>query len=671
MRRKYLKRLLSAALIAGVIATSVPITTGNVYANYNPYDYYDQGYEEYIIGDLKLFYKIYDEEVSLEGYEGDDDTVIIPEEIDGKKVTAIGEYAFSDFSANNVATNVTIPKSVTTIKEGAFKTCSSITNINVDEDNMNYMSKDGVLYNKNMTSLIWYPSNKSDMSYTIPETVTTIGCQAFYKCKKLKNIIIPKSVTMIGESAFEGCTGLTNIEIPDSVTEIDYSTFEDCTALKNIKIPNSVTSIKWGAFGGCTGLTNINVDENNAYYVSKDGVLFNKEMTSLIWYPAGKSEISYVVPKSVKTIKHWAFEDCIRLTDIIFPESLTDIDFDAFKGCTGLTNITLPESITRIGSAAFEGCTALTDITLPKSITEIERSVFEDCTGLTNITLPESITRIESEAFKGCTGLTNIEIPDSVTYIGLLVFEGCSGLTNISVDEDNAAYMSKDGILFNKEMTSLICYPAKKTDSNYTIPETVTTICRSAFSNCKELNNVVIPESVTEIEWSAFQGCTGLTGVEIPNSVTNIGDGAFLGCTSLTDITLPEHIIYIGEYAFSECVGLTSVTILGTNVSIGYGAFLDIPNVTIYGYKNSGVESYANKYNINFRIIGETVAGDINGDGTINSTDAVAIQKYLAGNVIEGFTKESADLNGDGEVNSADSVLLMKYLAGYEVKFSQ
>lgn len=518
MRRKYLKRLLSAALIAGVLMTSLPVTTGNVYANYNPYDYYDQGYEEYIIGDLKLFYKIYDEEVSLEGYEGDDDTVIIPEKIDGKKVTAIGEYAFSDFSANNVATNVTIPKSVTTIKEGAFKTCSSITNINVDEDNMNYMSKDGVLYNKNMTSLIWYPSNKSDMSYTIPETVTTIGCQAFYKCKKLKNIIIPKSiteiekfafsdctgltyieipdsVTTIGKYAFEGCTGLTNIEIPSSLTKIEFGLFSHCTGLVNITIPKSITEIESAVFLYCTGLKNINVDENNAYYMSKDGILFDKEMTSLICYPIGKSEVSYVVPKSVKTIKHWAFEDCIRLTDIIFPESLTDIDFDAFKGCTGLTNITLPESITRIGSAAFEGCTALTDITLPESITRI------------------------------------------------------------------------------------------------------------------------------------------------------------------------------GSAAFSDCTGLTSVTILGTNVYIFYSAFDGIPNLTIYGYADSSVESYANAHNINFRIIGETVVGDLDGDGTINSTDAVAIQKYLAGNVIEGFTKESADLNGDGEVNSADSVLLMKYLAGYEVKF--
>ena len=136
MRRKYLKRLLSAALIAGVIATSVPITTGNVYANGDYYEYC----EEYVIGNAILYYMINDDTtITIYDYHGDDDTVIIPEEIDGKKVTAIGEYAFSDFSANNVATNVTIPKSVTTIKEGAFKTCSSITNINVDEDNMDYM----------------------------------------------------------------------------------------------------------------------------------------------------------------------------------------------------------------------------------------------------------------------------------------------------------------------------------------------------------------------------------------------------------------------------------------------------------------------------------------------------------------------------------------------------
>ena len=206
MRLKHLKRLLSAALIAGVLATSVPVMTSNVYAS-GSYDYEDC--YEYVIGNLKLFYKINDEDVSFEGYEGDDDIIVVPEEIDGKKVTAIGGYAFRE---GNTVTDVTIPKSVTTIEDGAFKRCSSITNINVDENNVDYISRDGVLYDKKMTSLIWYPSNKSDTSYTIPETVTTIGYRAFYKCEKLKNIIIPESITEIGDEAFSGCTELNRTE---------------------------------------------------------------------------------------------------------------------------------------------------------------------------------------------------------------------------------------------------------------------------------------------------------------------------------------------------------------------------------------------------------------------------------------------------------------------------
>ena len=178
-----------------------------------------------------------------------------------------------------------------------------------------------------------------------------------------------------------------------------------------------------------------------------------------------------------------------------------------------------------------------------------------------------------------------------------------------------------------------------------------------------------LPESVTRIGVDAFKDCTGLTDIILPESVTRIGREAFKGCTGLTNIKIPKSVTKLDASAFEDCTGLKSITILGTNVGIGYNAFDGIPNLTIYGYADSSVESYANAHNINFRIIGETVVGDLDGDGTINSTDAVAIQKYLAGNVIEGFTKESADLNGDGEVNSADSVLLMKYLAGYEVKF--
>ena len=511
MRLKHLKRLLSAALIVGVLATSVPVMTSNVYASGDIHDY--SYCEEYVIGESILYYKINDDTtITIHGYHGDEGTLIIPDEIDGKKVTTI----WCDCFEENLI-NITIPKSVKQIEGGAFRDATNLKNINVNADNADYISKDGVLFNKGMTSLDCYPVKKSGSSYTIPESVTTIG---FY--------------------AFSGCTGLTNIT---------------------------------------------------------------------------------------------------------FTESITKIEPGAFSYCTGLTNIRLPESITEFGDPAFQGCT-----------------------GLTNITLSESITEIGWYTFKDCTELKSITIPKFVKYISYGAFVNCSGLTNINVDEDNMHYMSKDGVLYNKSMTSLKCYPASKTGISYVIPDSIQYIEPYAFSGCTELESVNIPDSIQHIGECSFSGCTGLSNIKIPESITKINCDTFKGCMGLTNITLPETITLIEGGAFENCRGLTSVTILGTNVDIYYRAFEGIPNLTLYGYKNSGVDSYANAHDIKFRIIGETVVGDLDGDGNINSTDAVAIQKYLAGNVIEGFTKESADLNGDGEVNSADSVLLMKYLAGYEVK---
>ena len=384
------------------------------------------------------------------------------------------------------------------------------------------------------------------------KSVTSIGNCAFRYCTSLKSITIPNSVMEIGSSAFSGCSSLTSITIPNSVTEIGVYAFKGCTSLTSITIPNSVTNIGDSTFWGCSSLTAIYVAVDNKNYTSVNGVLFNKDKTALICYPAGKTDKSY--------------------------------------------NIT--NSVTSIGDYAFNGCSSLTSVTIPNSVTEIGGS-----------------------AFVGCASLKSITMPNSVTSIGAWAFNGCTGLTAINVAMENQNYVSPDGVLYNKDKTTIICYPAGKKGNNYKIPDGVTEIGSIAFSRCSSLTSVTIPNSVTSIGSGAFNGCTSLTRVTIPNSVTKIGWNAFSGCTSLTSITIPNSVISIDWYAFMGCTSLKSITIPNSVTSIGKNAFgyyydngyKKINNLKIYCYSSTAGEQYAKDNGFDYMLIDKFAHAKVNG----------------------------------------------------------
>ena len=259
----------------------------------------------------------------------------------GNSVTTIGGEAFSGCHA---LTSIAIPNSVTTIGAEAFNYCGTLSSINVESGNVNYSSTDGVLFDKEKTILIRYPSAKTNSSYTIPNSVTTIGNSAF--------------------SATWGYpTALNSVTIPNSVTTIGNSAFAACSALTSITIPNSVTTIGDGAFNYCEALTSINVENGNATYSSEDGVLFDKEKTILIRYPNGKTNSSYIIPNSVTTIERDAFSRCYALTSITIPNSVTTIGYYAFGYCEALTSVTLGSGIATLEWGVFYYCTALSSVT--------------------------------------------------------------------------------------------------------------------------------------------------------------------------------------------------------------------------------------------------------------------------------------------------------------------
>ena len=396
------------------------------------------------------------------------------------------------------------------------------------------------------------------------------------------------------------------------------------------------------------------------------------------WHKVKSSITGVVIENGVTKIGESAFYECTNLASVMIGNSVTEIDDWAFYGCTGLTSITIPDSVTIIGSFVFSMCTSLKSVVLGKSVTDIYSWAFAGCIGLTSVAIPKNVTEIGMGVFKGCTGLTSVMIHNNVTEIGMIAFEGCIGLTSvmipssvtevgnkafkscenlisIEVAANNAHYSSKDGVLFNKNKTKLIQYPAGKHGA-YTIPDSVTTIGYFAFYNSMGLTSVTIPNSVTDIVDNAFAGCTGLTAVKIPDNVTSIGMDAFImctgltsvmipnrvtlieravfwGCSSVTSVTIPASVTSIGDMAFKNCVGLTSIIVQNTiPPKIGYEAFLGIDgrNACLYVPVNS-INAYraASIWN-EFKCVKDLASESQRNDITVIDTDTFDISNELS-----------------------------------------
>ena len=287
------------------------------------------------------------------------------------------------------------------------------------------------------------------------------------------------------------------------------------------------------------------------------------------------------------------------ITNVIIEDGVINIGRYAFADCASLTSITIPDSVTSIEQGAFYKCTSLTSATIGNGVTSIGNQAFYECTFLTSITIPDSVTSIGSSAFENCTSLTSVTIGSGVTNIGDYAFYKCTSLAEINVGSDNANYCSENGVLFNKAKTKLIKYPARRTEIEYIIPDSVKTIGAYAFEECTSLKSVTIPDSVTNIGNCALSSCTHLTNVTIGSGVTSIGSSAFYGCRSLTSITIPDSVTSIGYGTFIGCTSLKRVYIPDTVTTIGEKAFGYLLNdeaiegFTIIGKTGSAAQTYA------------------------------------------------------------------------------
>ncbi len=392
---------------------------------------------------------------------------------------------------------VVIPASVTYIDRRAFRYSILLEEFSVSEDNKNYSSVDGVLFNKDKTELILYPCEKKGKKYTVPKGVTSIGEEAFRTASNLQKVVLPDSVTVIENQAFSYCENLGEIALGSGVKKIGSSAFLRCLSLKEITLPEGLEKIEGSAFRGCGGLSQIFIpqgvkeldagafsgsrlvhifaDDRNKNYISANGVLFNKDKTELVCFPCGRNG-SYEIPNGVKTIRNAAFEEAYHLESVV-----------------------IPDTVTKIGDRAFMYCQNLKKVVLGSGVKEIGEEAFGRCKQLSEINLPEGLEKIDDFAFWGCISLKDVFIPESVKKVGVQPFDS----TDVTVDEKNENYSSLDGALFNKDKTELICVNRIGLTS-YEIPSGVNKIAVSAFEEAEDLLCVTIPLSVKKICDEAF-----------------------------------------------------------------------------------------------------------------------------------------------------------------------
>lgn len=534
-------------------------------------------------------------------------SVVIPE-----GVTTINDKAFASCKG---LTSVTIPASVTSIDITAFENCTNLTSLTVDSNNPNYsIDEFGVLFNKEKTTLILYSKGSTATSYTIPDSVTTIGVSAFEGCSSLASISIPEGVTKIQDRAFASCIGLISVSIPTSVTMIGINAFVGtalydnsenwinnilyindclivanssiagivqikdgtrmiadeafygCTSIISVVFPEGVTIISKGAFANCLGLVNVTIPvsvkeiRDSAFsgcssiqevYYSGEGkdwfeILFGIENESLtaatLLSGPGGEEIS--IPGGFIGDIKWFYDEKSKVLTIsgngkmqdygssnrpweayvndiqtvVIEDGVTSVGEYAFYNLDSLSSVVLPNGITTINSYAFGSCDALTEIILPKTLETIWNDAFVYDTSLVNINL-DGVKIIGSAVFKGCTSLKSVTIGKNLESIGKRAFDECTMLDSFTVDSENPNFSSdEDGVLFNKDKTELVIYPAGNSRTSYKMPDTVTVIKTDSFDGCRNLATLVLSKNLRKVESSAFEYCS-ITEFNYPGSV--------------------------------------------------------------------------------------------------------------------------------------------------------
>lgn len=506
---------------------------------------------------------INDENVLTE-YTGDSELVVIP---DG--IQAIDEYSFS--GKENVK-KVVIPASVTYINSSAFENCSSLNDFEVAEDNEEYYTENGVIYDKKADSqLVLFPCGR-DGAYSVPDTVKTIGDGAFYT-SRLESLEIPASVETIGSGI------------------VDY----------------------------CSFLTTITVSEDNAIYSSSDGIVYDKSQTRLVIVPPGISG-EHTIPNTVTELGDFAFYSCYKLTKINLPGKLKTLPKGVFAGCSGLKTIQLPDGLKTIEDRAFVGCTSLESIKIPEALTNFGAYVFTQCTSLQSIKvddsnfefnskkgvlfnaygdtlyayptgksgdyeIPSGTVTIKQGAFFSAMDLGTVTVPDSVTDIEPIAFVMPGSdmrPANFKLKGSAGSAAAKHATIYGIEFETVgdsqqpvipeIGLTEKIDGVSYRTYDGKTARVVSVDDDVKE---IIIPDNVTiqgmvvavnQINVYAFLG-SAVETIVVGDNVEKIMDMAFMECSKLRSVTLGAKVSKCDYSVFNACYALEEISVSSENAT--------------------------------------------------------------------------------------------------------
>ena len=540
-----------------------------------------------------------DGNATITGYTGNVSALVIPDEIDGHKVIALGDNAFK---GKKLLEYVEIPNSVVKIGSYVFAN-TSLTDLKLPEK-LTYLGDCVLSGNTGVTEIaipktLTYaehgPFRESNVQKAILEKgMTTIPSYLFNQDKTLTQVTIPDTVTKIEGVVFNECKKLESINLPNNVNEIRDHVFAN-TSLTDLKLPEKLTYLGDCVLSGNTGVTEIAIPKTLTYAEhgpfresNVQKAILEKGMTTIPSYLFNQNTTltQVTIPDTVTKIEGVVFNECKNLESINLPNNVNEIRDHVFAG-TGIKEINMPDSILKIGDYIFAN-TKLTELKLPRNLTHMGNCILSGNTGVTEIVIPKTLTYAEhgpfresnvqkailekgmttipSYLFNQNTTLTQVTIPDTVTKIEGVVFNECKNLESINlpnnVNEIRDYVFAGTGI---KEIN---------------IPDTVTTIRDHTFKNCIALKNINWSKSITDIQSYAFENCDALTKLDIPNTVTNIGTGAFYECGGFTDIAVPNSVKNLGSRAFENCDALAKVSISDSVTSMGEKAFYDCDALT-------------------------------------------------------------------------------------------
>ena len=523
---------------------------------------------------------------------------MIPEEIDGQESTTVPQEETKAGNETTAPEEESIPEE-TIVDEAVFLdadavdivaggTCGENLTWTLDEQGHLLISGTGEMYNWDDTNTApWFDYREYIQTVVLEDSVTSIGSWAFAECEYISEVDFSKSVTSLGEVAFLHCTGLTNITIPKTVTYLDVNPFAGCIKLKYIEVESG----------------------NEIYCSDEFGVVYTKDYSKLIAYPAGRTG-NYSVNAKTNIIGGGAFHLCVGLTEIMLPENTTCIEHDAFASCMNIEKIIIPANVTKIDDYAFSGCEKLVEVVFIGSAPQFGQCLFSGIT--TTCLYPANDASWNEEVMQNYDG--------TITWIAY--DEGDSPLCENGHDYDNNHECTRCDAIggdLGSNATWILDPNGTLTISgsgdmqgvsfdyqpweyhhdkifNVIIEDGITSIGYAAFLFCRNMETVSIPDSVQVIYAEAFWGCSSLKEVVIPDGVTSIGDRTFYGCRELESVILPEGITRIGVNAFASCQALESIELPSTVTFIDEAAFLDCINLKTVNLPEELTELFCNNF---------------------------------------------------------------------------